>query len=431
VNRQRNNFQQLMKRWDGDHPYNAIHGVRLTGGADADKLSRAAGDELRDSGISRLIEGPGDWDYRLEPSPEPVPVTVLEPATEAEAAFAALAQLELNRAFDETDQRFPIRLFVIPLPQGHVVALSYRHWVADGWTIAYLLHCILCRYVNETPASEPAARDWNGPGYGPVFKPHLSFGRSFSLVYRMTQMWQRLRTCYAPRAGDKELLGVEVLMPRLSDDTLPRLLAFAKRREVTVNDVFLAAIAEGVGRGDSYRLRRERRHDLALSSILDLRFLAGDRLAHTAGVYLGWFTAVCRSQDVKDFDKVLVRIAEQTAFIKRSRTFLRSVVELELGHRAFHAVWQGEAPRYYRKHFPMAGGVSNMRLPPEWFPGPLGARFQGYLRASPAGPMVPLTFSPTSAGGKLQLAFVVRTLGYRKPAIDAIIDIVRSRLANL
>jgi hypothetical protein len=58
---------------------------------------------------------------------------------------------------------------------------------------------------------------------------------------------------------------------------------------------------------------------------------------------------------------------------------------------------------YYRKHMPLAAGISNVCLDrtfaAKYHPDPL----VDYVRVSPTGPMVPLAFSPTTLGHRLSL----------------------------
>ena len=64
--------------------------------------------------------------------------------------------------------------------------------------------------------------------------------------------------------------------------------------------------------------------------------------------------------------------------------------------------------RFYRKDFPLAGGVSNVNLNPTWVgryhPDPI----LSYARISPAGPMPSIVFSTTTLGSNLQVSVTFR-----------------------
>lgn len=63
---------------------------------------------------------------------------------------------------------------------------------------------------------------------------------------------------------------------------------------------------------------------------------------------------------------------------------------------------------FYRKRFAMAAGISNVNLNADWpgrfHPHPL----LDYVRVSPAGPWMPLVFTPTTLGDGLNIGITSR-----------------------
>jgi hypothetical protein len=73
---------------------------------------------------------------------------------------------------------------------------------------------------------------------------------------------------------------------------------------------------------------------------------------------------------------------------------------------------------FYRKRIPLAGGISNVNLNQDWpqtyHPHPL----MQYIRVSPTGPMMPLVFTTTTLGDKLNFGLTYR---------DAVIPVERAQ----
>jgi hypothetical protein len=86
---------------------------------------------------------------------------------------------------------------------------------------------------------------------------------------------------------------------------------------------------------------------------------------------------------------------------------------------------------FYRKHMPLAGGISNVCLDRTWaaqyHPTPL----LDYIRVSPTGPMIPLAFTPTTLGSQFNLGLTYRHNLLTDPAADAIVVEFLDRLARL
>jgi hypothetical protein len=63
---------------------------------------------------------------------------------------------------------------------------------------------------------------------------------------------------------------------------------------------------------------------------------------------------------------------------------------------------------FYRKRAAMAGGISNVNLSRDW-PGKYhpGALLD-YVRISPSGPLLPLVFTPTTLGTRLNFGLTCR-----------------------
>ena len=64
--------------------------------------------------------------------------------------------------------------------------------------------------------------------------------------------------------------------------------------------------------------------------------------------------------------------------------------------------------QFYRKRVPLAGGVSNVNLNDTWVRRYHPAPVLDYLRVSPCGPLMPLVFTPTTLGERLNFGLTFR-----------------------
>src|SRR5205085_1929437 len=101
-----------------------------------------------------------------------------------------------------------------------------------------------------------------------------------------------------------------------------RLLAAARVRGATLNDLFMAGLAHVCERHLPLQERRHRR-SLVLGAIVDLRPYfggagdAGDDLADAFGMFLGFTNVVARPADLAEPERLLATIASQNARNKR------------------------------------------------------------------------------------------------------------------
>jgi hypothetical protein len=193
-------------------------------------------------------------------------------------------------------------------------------------------------------------------------------------------------------------VGAELVAP---------LLAYARRNDATLNDLFLAVAAEVCDRFVPVK-KTSRRPDLALGTIVDLRPYSREDLSDTFGLFLGFTSTICRPGDLAAFPRLLRSIAAQSQFDKRARVPLFSPLRMLAGLAVGKVYSRKKAIEFYRKRVPLAGGISNVNLnrswPVEFHPYPL----LDYVRVSPTGPMMPLVFTPTTLGDRLNLGFTYR-----------------------
>jgi hypothetical protein len=263
------------------------------------------------------------------------------------------------------------------------------------------------RVYDPTSAHNLPARAAPG-GYWNIFGPHRSrwrIGQQILTLLRSASRFRRVRKLRTQGSGD---FAMRFALHRVPNDLLERLLALAKEQGVTLNDIFLAAMATVCHRFNPIR-NIPRRRDLALGIIVDLRPRTRRNMSRVFGLFLGFANVVCRSRDLEHWPRLVRRIAQQMRAHKQNDSPQASSMWMFAALMSSRYVSAEQSFRLYRKHMPLAGGISNVNMNRTWaanyHPHPL----LEYVRVSPTGPMVPLVFSMTTLGRELLLGLTYRS----------------------
>ena len=234
-----NAFQKVMRIWDEVHPYNAAQIMKLEGRGDYDKHSATWRDTLSTLGIGRIImQGATYAHCAWNGEPGSRFIDVAQPTDSLEDYLTR----EINRPFLGPEY-CPFRPFVIQENDAHYVGVIYHHWPADSGSIKTLLRewyrAMYCPGARRmTPLTVPEKGYWHY--FGPKrAKWNLIEGILSLLRYRFR--FARVRR--VPIHDDDDFT-VRISHHPQPDGMAERLLKTARARGVTVNDIFLAAMAE-------------------------------------------------------------------------------------------------------------------------------------------------------------------------------------------
>ena len=208
------------------------------------------------------------------------------------------------------------------------------------------------------------------------------------------------------------------------------LLTAARKRGVTLHDVFLAALAEACDRVVPLHRSRSRK-DIALGSIVDLRPHSRKDLSDTFGLFLGFTSTMCTPRDLQRWPRLLRGVARQGALHKRTGVPQASGLRMLLGWACGTAMSRDEMIHFYRKRIPFAGGISNVNLNRCWagqyHPSPLIE----FVRVSPTGPMMPLVLTTTTLGDRLHIGLTRRTAVLSESAANDLVGHFLHRLNTI
>lgn len=463
---ERNAFQRLMAHWDELQPYNALSIVALRRPVDCQRLRQAAESVFQSAGLGAAQIEPGGRRFSFQASPGPVEVQVFESgkphapnritevATEtrpreqlAERAAKAqaleqfalsitkaqarerLAQLaagQLNRAFEPSD--WPVRYFVLTTDNRHYVGQVYHHWIGDEYAMHHLLGQVLAKYLG---ANSSAPADWRTAMNGACRTVLRRQARALDWIgHAATSIRElvRMRSSFCPAHGPATDGAVDVAFPELAGDTLDRLQRYARREDVTVNDVLLTVLFEAIAGQTTAERATGRRRELAITSIVSMRPWAEEWSA-PAGLHLSYFNTICGPKDLADRRSLLSSVSRQNRRNKERKSALAGLLEMEFSNRIWPWVHPNERARYFARQKPVAAGMTNFRAVGDW---PVAAAgVEHVARAACGGPMTPLAVAVTTAQGCFNVGMVSGRNGYRPDQIQAITQQFVDRLSRL
>ncbi|MFI5378579.1 MAG: hypothetical protein ACHRHE_04725 [Tepidisphaerales bacterium] len=397
-----NVFQRLARQWDVIHPYNAAQILKIQGAPDADLWQNAWHDALNDLGLGRIhFEGRRYHFECLNGEMSHYGVRVLEQGSQNLEEFISE---QLNRRFDNPSEP-PFRPFILVENGYYYAGVVYSHWVADSVSIRVVLREWFVRVFDAAMASRTPVRLASG-GYRRFFGAGggAAIGHGLMTAAHWASMLRRARRVEVRRGYD---CSVRWTMRYTPEDWVFALLAAARRRGATLNDLFMAGLAGVCERHLPLQHRRHRK-SLVLGAIVDLRQYVDSSAADAFGLFLGFTNVVCRSAELLDPERLVKSIALQNAQHKRRGIAQASAFRMLAGVLTGALMRADNQPHFYQKHVPISGGVSNVNMNRSWateyHPRPL----LDYIRVSPTGPSMPLVFATTTLGNQMHFGITYR-----------------------
>jgi hypothetical protein len=166
------------------------------------------------------------------------------------------------------------------------------------------------------------------------------------------------------------------------------------------------------------RAQARRRRNISIGCITNVRKDLGfdSHSRHTFGLFLGSFTVTHQVPAGITLRQLAGDIRRQTAQVKRHKLYLG--MSLELGFARFMLKFFPPArqKRFYAKHYPLWGGITNMNLNSVWEQGARSA-LMDYFRGVSTGPLTPLVLSATTIGDRVNMGVSYRTTVFERDDI--------------
>jgi hypothetical protein len=120
-------------------------------------------------------------------------------------------------------------------------------------------------------------------------------------------------------------------------------------------------------------------------------------------------------------------IRQQTSPIKRHKLYLGTPLELGFARCLLRFFSPRRRKRFYAKHYPLWGGITNMNLNLLWEPSGRNPPLD-YFRGVSTGPVTPLVLSVTTVRDRANLGLSYRTTVFSQGDIENLQDRFRQHL---
>lgn len=410
-------FQQMMLQWNEYQPFHVVDVVELARPIDTAKLQAAAEAELTAAGIFHPIPDLAHQSVMYMDKPVHVPVELITPpvTTDAHQALEQHCSAELNRRFRPGVDPF-LRLWVLRTATTEHLGMTWQHWPCDGYAAADLLRRILGRYLGIEIHEASTLTDREPPDLAAAFRPWLGWrtrlGRFRTTIREIIRV---SRAHVAPRPADpKTALATYFLdMPM---EVLSRIQEHGRRNDATVNDVIAAALMNTLLSTVPERNLWRRR--VSISNIVDLRQSAPEHLARKWGLFLGFCVFDC-TRPAAQHDDLVSHVRAQSRRAKATKGYLASLKAMGMSRRLWPWLpgnWRWSLSRCLGS---FSAVMSNLRLPPAWYPEPLNQEIKRYWRTLPLGSIVPLSVAVTTFDTRLTLTLTTESNSYCAQHIDS------------
>lgn len=412
-----NFFQQLMLRWSQELPYNAIHVTSIQGHIHIENWQYAIGEILNQVGIGiPHIQNNTHVQFQALKS-----VTIHMP----QVLLKDYLPQELNYRF-QVDE-CPLRFFIIPYDnESYYFGMTYNHWLADAYAIRKLLQHMIAKYHGSKIEKTLTLQ---APEFVSLFRKQLGWSLNTLWLREMLRGIQLFFRAHRLHLTDKKNFDSQYVLRTLSCDTIKKLKFYSQEKKVSVNDIFIAILAQIMGKisaSSRYQKKSIRRNRIAISTIADIRHAANQSLDNVMGQYLSSYTVVLATPEQDSIENLIEKVKHSTYPLKKKSRMTRS-------HYNFAAavkLWDQNPKRrtqLFYKYAPIYAGISNIHVREEWHE----PAILDYWRVSPTGPLAPIVFSLTTFQEKLTVCLAYRCSALSKQAAEEVCRMFCQHLMDL
>jgi hypothetical protein len=309
----------------------------------------------------------------------------------------------------------PFRFFVVDAGSQFHLALTYDHFIAAGDSIVVLMHGLWAAYCGrEDGKARPFLR--YPATCARLFRRHP--GAALRGFRRLPEMAASCRRSVRPRyPGEPDPRNAFACF-RVDPPEFAALIRAAKAWGVTVNDLLMAILLQVLEPIAGDRPPGDRRRELAVASIVNLRQDFGYDPNTTFGQFLSSFRVAHPVPPGAPLQQLARDVHAETTRIKREKLYLQSLIAIG----AIGAVWRfltpGQRQRFYAKNYPAWGAITMINVDPLWAGAGGPVPTPEYLRAVSTGPLTPLVVAVSTGAGVLHAGISYRTAAFA-PAVVA------------
>jgi hypothetical protein len=410
-----NSFQKSMLQWDEMHPYSAVHVVRIRGALEATRLRTCINTIVGNRGLTHLTLDCVKGTFQYEGGPANCQIRTVGGDAGPLSTLVAEMERQLNLRFDHTRPFSPFRFLVAPAGDSFFLGLVYFHPVADAESVVCLLKDIVTAYAEEGARGGGDSLDLYPDHRAHLLRCHpmVMARKLLTLPAQVRNLRQSCRAKY----GDADNMANGFVFFSIGPENLRWLLAAAKSWGVTVNDLFIALLMKSLSPCAAARAEARKRRMISVGCIVNLRNDLGADSQRAFGLCLGSFTVTHEVPDGISLRELAGDIRQQTSAIKRHKLYHATPLELGFARFMLKFFSPERGKRFYAKHYPLWGGITNMNLNLLWEQGGRNAPLD-YFRGVSTGPVTPLVLSVTTIADRVNLGLSYRTTVFSKPGIE-------------
>jgi hypothetical protein len=414
-----NLFQASMLRWRELHPYSAVHVVRIGHPLDLGRLASVIGGQIAAFGLTGLTLDVAHARYEYGGGNAAPSIAVHAGGGDPMPILGREIELELNRPFKRDGKLDPFRFFVIDSgPQFHL-GLTYDHFIAAGDSIVVLMKEIYTGYCGIGAEAGPArSRDRYPATYRRLFLRHP--GPMLRGMRHVRQMAASCRRSVRPRYPGGHDPHNAFAYCRVDPPEFAMLTTATKAWGVTLNDLLMAILLHVLEPLAGVRAPTERRRELAVGSVVNLRRDFGSDPTTTFGQFLSSLRVSHPMPPGISLQRLACDIHAETAGIKREKLYLQSLMAIGTSGLVWRFLSREQREGFYTKNYPAWGAITMVNVDALW--AHAGGRMPPpeYLRAVSTGPLAPLVVAVTTAAGVMHAGLSYRTAAFTPADIDRI-----------
>ena len=412
-----NSFQRTMLQWNDMHPYNAVHVARIPEALDPERLRNVLIGTLETQGLARLTLNRDKVTYQYLGGSASGEVKMVATEGGADLALSAETERQLNAGFFPDGEFNPFRFWVAPEREAFFLGLAYFHAIADAESVVLLIKDVVNAYLGRSGRGLSSPVDRHPPCLDNLLPSHP--GTLARKLLALPSLIRDLRSSCRVRCREPQNFHNGCVFFSLKPEPMRALVEAGKAWEVTLNDLFLALVMKSLFPLASGRMRGKRRRRMSVGCIVNLRRDLGVDSQRTFGLFLGSFIVTHEAPEEISLMNLARDLHRQTLRIKRNRLYLGTPLELGFARFMFSLFSTERRWKFYQKHYPLWGGITNMNLNSLWDQ-QAGERPVDYFRAVSTGPAIPLVLSVTTVRDHLNVGLTYRSAVFSAPEIEQV-----------
>ena len=406
-----------MLQWIDMHPYNAVHVVHIPGVLNLERLRASIDGCLEKLGLTNLALERDRAVFAYFGGATRSEVRLIADVGNVQQALEIEITRQINTAFAAVERFNPFRFFVVAGADSFFLGLVYFHPVADAESIVHLLKRMVDAYLARTNGEAADSLRLYPPRFDNLqWRSPLLLAKK---IRALPALMRSLGRSWRPPYGDLGDFANGFVLFSLPSESLRLLTAASKSWDITMNDLFLALLLKSLSGFAVDRMQERRRRRISVGCIVNLRKDLALASRETFGLFLGSFVVSHEVPDGISLMNLALDVRRQTRVIKDQKLSLATSTEMNIARVVASFSSTENRNRFYRKHYPLSGGITNMNLNFLWDEAGR-EKSPDYFRAVSTGPVTPFVLSITTANDRINVGMTYRTTVFSRPQIEGV-----------